>query len=499
MTDSAEPQDVRDAWRTLGRQLAELRKAAGYTQHSFAPMTLYARSTVANAETGHQHPDRAFWQRCDLVLKTDGALTTDYDGIVALERHLRRAKSTIAAEAMPLTATRGSPSGAPGDYEAMRCHDLGSTSVPGLDGGTPAAELSVRSHADDHGIIADDAFMVTVMVEGREQVVQLSRRAVLGALSGAVAASVVDQGVAVVPRGGAVDAAVVDHFAALRGVLVESDNRMGAAAVLPTALHLLQQISQFRRAARVGVLREDLLCAEARWAEFAGWLSDDLGDRAAGDSWLAQALTMAQEAHDADFTMYVFARMAQRSAESTDRDRVLGLAHAALRSNGDQPRVRAFAALQRARGHALTQDVSGFRHAVDDARSLIPDSSAARGDLGSFCTQPYISAQEGEGWLRLGRPSTAVDCFDRALAGWPVSYPRDRGLYTARTAAAYAAAGDPEHAAVTATTALQYASVTRSARIKREVVALSQRLAPFRTQPAVAELYAALAAHGNAA
>ncbi|MGH3907236.1 MAG: helix-turn-helix domain-containing protein, partial [Pseudonocardiaceae bacterium] len=48
-------QAIVEARRMLGRRLAELRKAAGCSQHEFAPVTLYARSTLANVEIGRQH------------------------------------------------------------------------------------------------------------------------------------------------------------------------------------------------------------------------------------------------------------------------------------------------------------------------------------------------------------------------------------------------------------------------------------------------------------
>ncbi|HEX2297016.1 MAG TPA: helix-turn-helix transcriptional regulator [Pseudonocardiaceae bacterium] len=80
-------QAIADAWRRLGRRLAELRKAAGYSQHEFAPVTLYARSTLANVEIGRQPIPRSFWRRCDEALGTDGALSRDYED---LQAHIRR-------------------------------------------------------------------------------------------------------------------------------------------------------------------------------------------------------------------------------------------------------------------------------------------------------------------------------------------------------------------------------------------------------------------------
>ncbi|MBO4205588.1 helix-turn-helix domain-containing protein [Micromonospora echinofusca] len=94
MTDSDE---IMDAWRSLGHQLAELRRVAGHTQHVFARLIQYGRSSVANTETGRQQPDRAFWERCDAVLQTSGVLAQEYDRIVAFARQQRRVSAMKAA------------------------------------------------------------------------------------------------------------------------------------------------------------------------------------------------------------------------------------------------------------------------------------------------------------------------------------------------------------------------------------------------------------------
>ncbi len=77
------------ARRVLGAQLAALRGAAGHTQHGFAPSTGYSRSTLANAETGRQHVQRDFWERCDAALGTGGALTLGFEQIKAADRQQR--------------------------------------------------------------------------------------------------------------------------------------------------------------------------------------------------------------------------------------------------------------------------------------------------------------------------------------------------------------------------------------------------------------------------
>lgn len=76
-------ESVEAARRALGRQLAALRRAAGYTQEAFVPLTGYGRSTLANVETGRQNVVRGFWKRCADALAADDLLAR-YDQIEAM-------------------------------------------------------------------------------------------------------------------------------------------------------------------------------------------------------------------------------------------------------------------------------------------------------------------------------------------------------------------------------------------------------------------------------
>lgn len=103
-----DPQVVAEARKALGRQLAQLRQASGHTQESFAPLTHYGRSTIANVETGRQRVHRQFWLRCDQLLSTGGALATEHDRIELLSRQIRRAGIPAArAAGEPTTAAIG--------------------------------------------------------------------------------------------------------------------------------------------------------------------------------------------------------------------------------------------------------------------------------------------------------------------------------------------------------------------------------------------------------
>jgi hypothetical protein len=71
-------------------------------------------------------------------------------------------------------------------------------------------------------------------------------------------------------------------------------------------------------------------------------------------------MDMAQECADTELVAYLFARRARRAATGPDQDRVLGLAGVATQTGGP-PHVAAFAAVQRAHGHAIAGDERGWR------------------------------------------------------------------------------------------------------------------------------------------
>ena len=350
-------------------------------------------------------------------------------------------------------------------------------------------------HVLDHAEATNEPVAVSIMSGDRFLDLRLSRREFAEVATGLLAASLVSQHAD--DASAPLDPALIDHFAALRTFLVDADNRLGGLSILPTVHQQAGLIGEFRRQAR-GPMRDRLLSTEARWAEFAGWLCDDLGDLHSGTRWLHLAMDLSQEADDAEFTAFVLARKAQRAAAARDDDRSVGLAKAAARSPQAPALVRAFAAVQQAHGHAIAGQRYAFQEAIDTARDLTEPIDPQQTDLGSFCTPAYVQAHEGEAWLRLGEPARAVACFDAAIAEWPASYSRDRGLCLARAAAAHLSSDDPERAAHTAREALAVAATTRSARIRREVERLTTDAARLPDQAALRSLLDTLAGTGRA-
>ncbi|WP_322777952.1 helix-turn-helix transcriptional regulator [Frankia sp. Cas4] len=83
----------------LGAELAALRKQAGHTQHSLAPLIYVSRSTLANVEIGYQHTTKDLWQRADAVLGAGGVLVRGYEEVEAARRDQRQMEAHAAQAA----------------------------------------------------------------------------------------------------------------------------------------------------------------------------------------------------------------------------------------------------------------------------------------------------------------------------------------------------------------------------------------------------------------
>ncbi len=83
-----QPPELAEQQRALGRHLAALREAAGLYQTDIARAVPCHRTTVTHAEAGSQLPDTDFWETADRVVTANGALIAQYDALIqARETH----------------------------------------------------------------------------------------------------------------------------------------------------------------------------------------------------------------------------------------------------------------------------------------------------------------------------------------------------------------------------------------------------------------------------
>jgi hypothetical protein len=180
--------DVRDARRRLGRQLAAQRRAAGYTQHTLAPLTLYGRSTIANVEIGAQRVPRQFWIRCDDVLGAEGRLLAAFDAVDALERRLSSDELWLTPAPGPIggqanVALIGSSPGSGLDLLLPPQRSPAHAAVADL-----AESLMLSADADPPKFDSDDLQLIVAAVTAAREAYQHSRyRDALRLLPGLVA------------------------------------------------------------------------------------------------------------------------------------------------------------------------------------------------------------------------------------------------------------------------------------------------------------------------
>ncbi|MGH2943011.1 MAG: helix-turn-helix domain-containing protein [Solirubrobacteraceae bacterium] len=268
-------------------------------------------------------------------------------------------------------------------------------------------------------------------------------------------------------RAAEVDPALVDHWTTLLALLGRLDAMYGPREVLAAVTREIGLIAEHRDAAR-GELRIDLMRVEARWCEFAAWLSNDAGQIRARTAWVDRAAHLAAEADLADIA--ALTRM-RRSQWAEEHDTSTAVAHAqdALGVRHVSPQTLILCELRSATAHAVVGDAAASDRHLTAAYALDGDSAAPAGwGWGNRRTAVLIGATEARCWLAL-EPRKAVPVYETVLRDWPRDCGRSRGLHRARLALACAKIGERDRAEAEGRKALASAKATGSALAMREL------------------------------
>jgi hypothetical protein len=281
-----------------------------------------------------------------------------------------------------------------------------------------------------------------------------------------------------------VDHELVLHWTGMLCVLAASHNLFGPWQIHDAVCRESAVIRRYRQEA-VGAVKTGLLAVEARWAEFASWTADTLGDRRPAAFWLDRALALARRAGDGPVAAYVQMRQAQQAADRLDGNQTTALAKRSAATAALTDRDRALCAIREAQGHALRGDRPTCATAIKTAYRLVAraddtDVDADPRTIGRHCVRPYVQAHEAYCQLRLGHAADAVSILEEILPGWPTEYRQDEGLARAWLALSYAAANRTAEAGIEGSRALALTTETWSARTLRTLGQLDARLATTR-------------------
>jgi transcriptional regulator with XRE-family HTH domain len=399
----------------LGAEIRGRRQAEGWPLKELAERVGYSLQHVSEVERAKAWPSAPFVAACDRALEARGRLL---DLLPAVERE-----------------------------RAVQRHER--------DAARRAGRAGLRCEAT-HG-------------EGDEDVDPVDRRGLLGA-----GAAIALGGLTVGSTPAAareIDPELPAHWTRLLAVLDQHDAMYGPRDVLATVRHELRLIAEHRRVAR-GALRTELLRVEARWTEFAAFLSNDTGDSRHRDAWTERALQLGVAAEDPDIVALARMRQGQWAVQRLDARRAIAFAEDALGTPGTSAQTRARCALRAAHGHALANDDSSCERRLADASKAADNLAVSPGAV----TPINVRANEARcwGWMR---PQQAIPLYETVMREWPRDQMRDGGLHQARLALACAAAGEHDRAKAEGRKALAIARTTKSSVAARELTRLRDALA----------------------
>jgi tetratricopeptide (TPR) repeat protein len=291
------------------------------------------------------------------------------------------------------------------------------------------------------------------------------------------------------------DGSVVDYLGRQLDACKADDGRLGPVKTLPMVLGILGAIGQSARDVKPDVRRQ-LVAVGACGAEFAGWLYRDASDPVRAAYWRDRATEWAQESGDTAMQGYVLLKKAQAAYDERDALRMLTLSQAVQTGPWQLPiRVRAEAAQQEARGHAMLGENNAMvERNLDQARQLLSDAAdTSEQPLGAHYNSTLLTMQTAICHTEAGQPRRAAELYREWLSANKFS-PRDYGYFLSLMASSLALAGEPDEAARTGLASVSLASGTDSGRTMQELAKVLSTLAPWKTRAAVRELQEAVSA-----
>ncbi|MCW2875933.1 MAG: transcriptional regulator [Sphaerisporangium sp.] len=409
----------------FGGELRRRRLTAGFTLTDLSRLVHYSKGQLSKVERGLKVPSRELARLCDAALDAGGVLA-------ALVRP--RAAGTWVAEA----------SGADEEVWLMRLS---------WDGQSWFHPVSRRQ------VVAAGAASMAGMSIGRPAIgSQAEDTTLLG-----------------------VSRSLFDQYRQLGQVA-------GSGLLLPALIaqtHTLRELSS-RTGPRTG---QGLLRLASRYAEYVGWLVQEMGNDQAALWWTQRAVDLAAAGGDHHLAAYGLVRRALVTLYQDDAKQTIELARRA-QSDNVPARIRGLAAQREAQGHALAGDYDACMLSLDRARALLarhaPDSDAPV--IGTINLSDSVEMITGWCLHDLGRPREAAELIDRQMAQVPPRAVRTRVRYGVRRALAHAMAGEIDHACHLTSQLLDSAIAVSSATIAADMRDLARTLARHPTNAAVREL-----------
>ncbi|HEY0803867.1 MAG TPA: helix-turn-helix transcriptional regulator [Pseudonocardiaceae bacterium] len=234
----------------------------------------------------------------------------------------------------------------------------------------------------------------------------------------------------------------------------------------------------------------------ARYAEYAGWMSQETGNDQQALWWTRMAVRMAAYGGDESWRPFALMRHADVTLYADDGVGTIELARRAQADPAATARIRGLAVQREAQGYALIGDRESCLRALDRSATLLSEAahlSAATPVLGVWTTPDTTMMARGWCLVDLGRPAEAAALLERGIAAFANGTSRARALWAMRTALAQAGADEIERACEIVEWLATDLHQIGSATMRHDVRLLHREFRRRAGQPRVRELMPVLA------
>jgi hypothetical protein len=294
--------------------------------------------------------------------------------------------------------------------------------------------------------------------------------------------------------------AVFDAYAALLRDLRALGQRTRPADVLTVGAPFVETLCKIAQLSDADD-RATALRLASRYAEYLGWMAQENTDDNGAVWWIRRAMALAGRAGDVTMTGYAHIRMAELAIYRDDAVGVLRYAGYALDEASDD-RTRAVAYQRIAQGHAIRNEESDCRRALDQSTVAgdhrdEQDATIGIPPLGGT-TMPNPAAFV-RGWcmLDLARTAEAIEALRPQFNQIADKAVRVRARCGARLALALAVAGDLDQACEVAEPTIAATQEADSATARSDLRSLARQLRRWGNDPQVRRIQPSLGAALN--
>ncbi|MFI7602938.1 multiprotein-bridging factor 1 family protein [Actinoplanes sp. NPDC049681] len=269
---------------------------------------------------------------------------------------------------------------------------------------------------------------------------------------------------------------------ALHGVLANLrrlEDSLGASALIPATAGPLAVVEELADAAH-GPVRNTVLDLAGQWVQFAGWLHAATNAFEQAERWYARTLEYGTEAGNRDLVATALSMRGNLAWMARRPGPVVGLSSAAA-AYATSPGIRAMAAQQRARGHAMLGEAFAVDEQLDRAAVLMEEASEhpeAEPAWIYFYSPGYLQLQRGLAYRLLGRRDEAIAHLRSGLTATEGAVRGSEFVtkYVLQLAEAHAEAGDDDVACDLLAEARRVAATSGSRPLPEEIERIARTL-----------------------